>query len=92
MVDGLCEENFLDAKNIFEESINSGFELGGAICIEVKGKKVLDLWGGHLDHERTEPWQESTIVNVFSTTKGIFEKAETKAKAMAMAKENLFND
>jgi hypothetical protein len=28
----------------------------------------------------------------FSTTKGIFEKAETKAKAMAMAKENLFND
>ena len=45
MVDGFCEENFLDAKNIFEESINSGFELGGAICIEVKGKKVLDLWG-----------------------------------------------
>ena len=71
MVDGFCEENFLDAKNIFEESINSGFELGGAICIEVKGKKVLDLWGGHLDHERTEPWQENTIVNVFSTTKGI---------------------
>ena len=71
MVNGFCEENFLDAKNIFEESINCGFELGGAICIEVEGKKVLDLWGGHLDHERTEPWQENTIVNVFSTTKGI---------------------
>ena len=39
MVDGFCEENFLDAKNIFEESINSGFELGGAICIEVEGKR-----------------------------------------------------
>ena len=71
MVNGFCEENFLDAKSIFEESINSGFELGGAICIEVEGKKVLDLWGGHLDHERTEPWRENTIVNVFSTTKGI---------------------
>ena len=31
MVDGFCEENFLDAKNIFEESINSGFELGGSL-------------------------------------------------------------
>ena len=35
---------------------------------------------------------ESEVRRNFSTTKGIFEKAETKAKAMAMAKENLFND
>ena len=39
MINGFCDDSFLDAKSIFEDSINSGFELGGAICIEVKGKK-----------------------------------------------------
>ena len=44
---------------------------GGAICLEVKGEKVLDLWGGYKDQDRNEAWEENTIVNVFSTTKGI---------------------
>ena len=71
MINGYCDERFNEAKNIFESSIKNGFELGGAICIEVKGEKVIDIWGGHLDHEKTQPWKENTIVNVFSTTKGI---------------------
>ena len=29
----------------------------------------LDLWGGYLDEAQVEPWQEDTIVNVWSTTK-----------------------
>ena len=71
MINGYCDERFNEAKNIFESSIKNGFELGGGICIEVKGEKVIDIWGGHLDHEKTQPWKENTIVNVFSTTKGI---------------------
>jgi hypothetical protein len=30
---------------------------------------VVDLWGGWADEARTVPWTESTITNVFSTTK-----------------------
>jgi hypothetical protein len=38
MVDGYCDERFIEAKKIFEESIDSGFELGCAITMEVKGE------------------------------------------------------
>mgnify|MGYP003321244060 FL=1 len=71
MVNGYCDENFIEARHIFEKSISSGFELGGSIAVEVKGKKVIDLWGGHLDPSQSNLWEENTLVNVFSTTKGI---------------------
>lgn len=71
MVRGYCDENFFEARHIFEKSISSGFELGGSIAVEVKGKKVIDLWGGYLDHSQSKLWEENTLVNVFSTTKGI---------------------
>jgi CubicO group peptidase (beta-lactamase class C family) len=71
MVNGYCDERFVEAKKIFEESIASGFELGCAITLEIKGKVVLDLWGGYANLDKTEEWKEDTIVNVFSTTKGM---------------------
>ena len=71
MVNGYCDDRFVEAKKIFEESIASGFELGCAITLEIKGKVVLDLWGGYVNLDKTEEWKEDTIVNVFSTTKGM---------------------
>ena len=71
MISGYCEDNFIEARDIFEKSISSGFELGGSIAVEVQGKKVIDLWGGYLDHSQSKSWEENTLVNVFSTTKGI---------------------
>ena len=41
MVNGYCDENFIEARHIFEKSISSGFELGGSIAVEVKGKKAV---------------------------------------------------
>ena len=35
----------------------------------VGGEMVVDLWGGHLDEAASAPWQEDTLVNVYSTTK-----------------------
>ena len=32
---------------------------------------VVDLWGGHADPARTRPWERDTIVNVYSSTKGM---------------------
>ena len=61
---------FMRRKNSFK-SIESGFELGAAITLEIEGETVIDLWGGHQDKERNEAWRKDTIVNVFSTTKGI---------------------
>ena len=30
---------------------------------------VVDLWGGHIDESASAPWQQDTLVNVYSTTK-----------------------
>jgi CubicO group peptidase (beta-lactamase class C family) len=46
-------------------------EVGAALAVYVAGKPVVDLWAGHKDSARTRPWQRDTLVNVYSTTKGI---------------------
>ena len=33
------------------------------------GEPVADLWGGYQDAKKTEPWEQDTITNVWSTTK-----------------------
>ena len=71
MVNGYCDDRFIEAKEILEKSISSGFELGCAITMEIEGEVVLDLWGGHKDLNKREDWKKDTIVNVFSTTKGM---------------------
>jgi len=37
----------------------------------VDGEMVVDLWAGHADAAHTRPWERDTIVNVYSTTKGM---------------------
>ena len=71
MINGYCDEKFSSARELFEKNINSGFERGAAITVEIEGEKVIDLWGGVDSEEENTTWQEDTIVNVFSTTKGL---------------------
>ena len=46
-------------------------EVGSALAVYRAGRLVVDLWGGHADRARTLPWQRDTLINVYSTTKGI---------------------
>ena len=71
MVNGYCDEKFSEAREVFSKSISTGFELGAAISLEIEGEIVLDLWGGIDNPSTGTEWQENTIVNVFSSTKGI---------------------
>lgn len=71
MTKGYCDEKFREAREVFEKSISSGFELGAAIAIEIEGEMVMDLWGGTDNPDTNSEWSENTIVNVFSTTKGV---------------------
>lgn len=43
---------------------------GGQLCVFYRGKKVVDLWGGCMDRSNTEPCTATTLVPVFSATKG----------------------
>jgi CubicO group peptidase (beta-lactamase class C family) len=46
-------------------------ELGGACCAYCRGEKVVDLWGGARSKQTGEPWEQNTMVIVYSATKGL---------------------
>ena len=70
LVEGDCETRFARVREVFTKSFGTG-EIGAAVCVTLQGRPVIDLWGGHRDAARTQPWTRDTLVNVYSTTKGI---------------------
>ena len=70
-VQGHCDPKFRAVKEAFAGNFAVHGEVGAALAVMVDGRMVVDLWGGHADAARTRPWQEDTIVNVYSTTKGM---------------------
>src|SRR5919199_2140590 len=55
----------------FRRNFERRRELGAACCVYHRGEKVVDLWGGYRDRARTRPWEEDTLVVVYSTSKGM---------------------
>ena len=68
---GHADEGYGKLADVFRRSMTSGQEVGAACAVFRDGKKVVDLWGGYRSGITKEPWQEDTIVTVFSTTKGV---------------------
>ena len=58
-------------REAFAENFARRNELGAACCIYHQGEKVVDLWGGIRNAATGEPWEEDTMVLVFSATKGL---------------------
>ena len=46
-------------------------EVGASLAVYRRGECVVDLWGGHADRAQARPWERDTLVNLWSTTKGI---------------------
>jgi CubicO group peptidase (beta-lactamase class C family) len=69
-IHGRIEPGFEKVKTAFKANWE-GYELGASFSVVHKGKTVVDIWGGFLDTEFKKPWQEDTLVNVYSTTKGM---------------------
>ena len=57
--------------DVFRHNMTSGQEVGAAVAVYRDGVKVVDLWGGYRDGITKAPWQQDTVVNMFSTTKGV---------------------
>ena len=69
-IHGTLESPFEKVRDVFSANFKNQDEVGAAVCVFHEGKKVVDLWGGYRDGAQTQPWQEDTLVNVWSTTKG----------------------
>jgi CubicO group peptidase (beta-lactamase class C family) len=70
-IQGSCQPEFTGVRDRFAAAFERGDELGASVCVTVEGETVVDLWAGHADAARTRPWQRDTLVNVYSTTKGM---------------------
>jgi CubicO group peptidase (beta-lactamase class C family) len=71
IIHGETEPGFAPVREAFQSLFRDQGEVGSALCLVLDGRTVVDIWGGSADAARTRPWQRDTIVNVYSTTKGI---------------------
>ena len=70
-VQGQCDSRFSGVEDAFRENFAARDEVGASAAVYAGGKLVVDLWGGYADAARSRPWERDTIVNVYSTTKGM---------------------
>ncbi|KAI7762061.1 hypothetical protein LZL87_004368 [Fusarium oxysporum] len=68
-VQGYCDARFSKLRDMMQEFIASGQDIGASLCVNINGEDVIDIWGGYADASTKEPWGKDTVVNVFSTTK-----------------------
>ena len=69
IVQGTTTEKFDRLREVFEQQLSSGEDVGASVAVYFKGELVADLWGGFTDEQMTKPWERDTILNVWSVTK-----------------------
>src|ERR1700722_14476906 len=73
-IEGTVAPGFEAAREAFAENFareGDYQEVGAAFAAFHRGRCVVDLWGGFADRGRARPWTRDTLVNVWSSTKGV---------------------
>ena len=68
-IQGNFDEKFQSIVDCYENQFNLGLDIGSSLAVTYEGEIVIDIWAGTRDKAQTLPWEENTIVNVFSSTK-----------------------
>lgn len=55
---------------VFEENFRARGELGASVSVWWRGEEVFSHGAGWCDREKSRPWTPSTLVPVYSATKG----------------------
>lgn len=71
MIGGVVAAGFESVRVEFEANFSRRGELGAACAAYHRGALVVDLWGGYRDNSRSAPWEQDTLVLVYSTSKGL---------------------
>ncbi|MBA1243825.1 serine hydrolase domain-containing protein [Pseudomonas japonica] len=82
LVKGHYSLEFETVRDTFAALFEDRQERGAALCVQVNGETVVDLWGGTSDKDGTEAWHSDTLVNLFSCTKTL-----TAVAALQLAAE-----
>lgn len=70
-IHGHCDDRFAKVKDVFATNFDERGDVGASVCVLLGGKPVVDLWGGWADAARSRPWQQDTLVNIWSSSKGV---------------------
>lgn len=74
-IHGPCSEPFAAVREAFAANFTDApeglDELGARFSVCIGGEPVIDLWAGHADTARTQPFTDATLAPVFSTGKAV---------------------
>ncbi len=70
-IHGWTHQQFAGVRAAFEANFAETDEVGAAVAVYRHGEPVVDLWGGWYAPDRKREWDRNTLVNVFSSTKGL---------------------
>ncbi len=84
LIGGDVDEGYGKVADAFRRNMTSGQEVGAAVAVYRDGVKVVDLWGGFRDGITKSRWGQDTLVNMFSTTKGVSGLAVAVAAARGL--------
>ncbi|MCP1622576.1 serine hydrolase domain-containing protein [Pseudomonas nitroreducens] len=68
-LNGHCDPRFTPVADAFSALFEDPQERGAALCIQLGGETVVDLWAGSAGKEPGQDWQADTLLNLFSCTK-----------------------
>ena len=70
-IHGYVQPGFERVRDVFERNFTEDVDVGASFAVVQDGHSLVDLWGGYLDRSCSRAWQEDTLVNLYSTTKGL---------------------
>lgn len=68
-IQGYFDLKFEVLRDAFAALFDDPQERGMALCVQIGGETVVDLWAGVADKEGQHAWHSDTILNLFSCTK-----------------------
>jgi CubicO group peptidase (beta-lactamase class C family) len=63
------DHRFSALRDLFQENLDAGEDLGASLAVVRNGVFLVDLWGGWVDIEHGTPWVKDTITATWSVTK-----------------------
>jgi CubicO group peptidase (beta-lactamase class C family) len=70
-ISGTVEKGYEAVLDAFVDNFKLRHDVGACFVGYHKGRKVVDLWGGYANPTEKVLWQENTMINTYSTTKGM---------------------
>ncbi|MDH0082253.1 serine hydrolase domain-containing protein [Stutzerimonas stutzeri] len=68
-VQGYFDLRFEAVRDAFAALFDGTQQRGAALCVQIGGETVVDLWAGVADNQGEQAWHSDTLVNLFSCTK-----------------------